>query len=124
MAILKKDSLSFGEITVVGDDVKTISQVLVDLMGQITSLSALKGSTYIDMDGKQFFRFSYRTVAGKCYFSVCNVLDDTNFEGSTILLDFSTTPYSASYKDYDSSTGNITTYNPVIGPQTSFTLHF
>lgn len=115
MATLSKDRLSFGEIIATGDGVKTIAQLLLEIMAQITSLSQFKESSYIIVDGQSIYRYNYRTSAGRCYFT-CTFIHNNAVRVDCLALDFSDNTANFLYSDgsiHDESSYVITSGNTV-----------
>lgn len=124
MAELRDKELSFEKITVTGDGVKRISQLLLEIMGQITSTSQFKESSYISINRKEFFRLQYITYSGVCYFSWSTVYEASKFLIESLVLDFSTNPNTVGFYYYDSSTDTVTHLDYALSNGDVIELHF
>ena len=127
MATLSKDKLSFGEISVTGDGVKTIGQILAELGTLLANASVgkLKASSYVTLGSeREIFRFDYRTSQGLVYFSSTS-LHNNELQVENVFFDLTNASYSGKYMGYVSSTGTITDYSSIVsGSGTVYTLHF
>ena len=127
MATLSKDSLSFGEISVIGDGVKTIGQILAELGTLLdnASVGKLKASSYVTLgNDREIFRFDYRTAQGLVYFSSTS-LHNNELQVENVFFDLTNAPYSGKYIGYNSSTGTITDYSSIVsGSGHAYTLHY